>query len=558
MSGRLGALRAALARRSAREGANAGVTALLLLGVVVGVNYLADRRNTAWDTTAGGRFTLAPQTLRVLEGLDREVRLVVLDQPRAAARAVELFEQYADRSEWIDWEVIDQEAEPARARAYRATAEAGIPFGTVVVASGDRQERVAAPQEADLTNAVVRLLRDETKKIYFTVGHRERSLDESGAGGLSAIRSRLEEANYAVAELSLLETAAAGAISIPDDAAAVVIPGPERDLLPAEAEALAAHLRSGGKAMLLLDPPGPSAADDRTRLLDLAGEFGITPAGDVVIDASGVGQLFGFGVEAPLAASYGFHSITRGFETAATVFPLAQSLIAPELGERPEGVTLSELVQTSDASWGERDADELESGEVTADDDDREGPLTLAWAVRIDREEAGGARAPGAEAGGEPTAGDEPPADDDGGPGQSSAEPASAAPADGAEAAGDTGDSGGEGGDEPVASGGTEPGETESGETEPPDADGRLVVVGDTDFIANDLALSPLGNADLFLNMVHWLTEDENLIAIRPRDPEDRRITMTAGQLRNLVLLALVFLPGFFLVWGVAVWWSRR
>ena len=58
--------------------------------------------------------------------------------------------------------------------------------------------------------------------------------------------------------------------------------------------------------------------------------------------------------------------------------------------------------------------------------------------------------------------------------------------------------------------------------------------------------------------MVNWLTEDEGLIAIRPRDPEDRRITMTAGQLRNVVLGSLVFWPGFFLVWGVAVWWSRR
>lgn len=555
MNGRLAALGAALTRRSAREGANTGVTALLLLGVVVGVNYLADRRNTTWDTTAGGRFTLAPQTLRILESLDREVRLVVLDQPRAAARTVELFEQYADRSEWIDWEVIDQEAEPARARAYRAAAEAGIPFGTVVVASGDRQERVAAPQEQDLTNAIVRLLRDETKKIYFTTGHRERSLDESGAGGLSAIRSRLEEANYAVAELSLLETAASGAITLPEDAAAVVVPGPERDLLPAEAEALADHLRSGGKAMLLLDPPGPEAADDRTRLLDLAGEFGVTPAGDVVIDASGVGQLFGFGVEAPLAGSYGFHSITRGFETVATVFPLAQSLIAPELGDRPEGLTLSELVQTSDASWGERDADELESGEVIADDEDREGPLTLAWAVRIDREGAGGTAAPG-----EPTAA-EPPAGDDGGgvaPAPPEGSPAPAAEPGEEETAGEPGDSGGEGSDEPPNSREAESGETDPGDPAPPDPDGRLVVVGDTDFIANDLALSPLGNADLFLNMVHWLTEDENLIAIRARDPEDRRITMTAGQLRNLVLLALVFLPGFFLVWGVAVWWSRR
>ena len=33
---------------------------------------------------------------------------------------------------------------------------------------------------------------------------------------------------------------------------------------------------------------------------------------------------------------------------------------------------------------------------------------------------------------------------------------------------------------------------------------------------------------------------------------------MTAAQVRNTVLFSLVFLPGFFLVWGIAVWWSRR
>ena len=511
---------------SAREGANVSATALLLLAMVAGVNYLADRRNVSWDWTSGGQFSLAPQTLRILDELDREVHLVVLDQPRAAAPVIELFERYADRSDRITWEVIDQEAEPARARAYRASTEAGIPFGTVVVTSGDRRERAAAPREPDLTGAIVRLLSEDTDRIYFTTGHRERSLDESGAGGLSAIRSRLEEANYEVSELALLETAAEGRISLPDDAAAVVVAGPRLDLFPAEAEALAAYLRAGGKVMLLVDPPEPPGAEDgRSELLDLAGEFGIAAAGDVVIDASGVGQLFGFGVEAPLAASYGFHPITRGFETAAAVFPLAQSLIAPELSERPEGVTLSELVLTSEVSWGERDGEEIASGEVAPDDEDRRGPLTLAWAARIAR-----------EADGEPDGG--------GTDGASGASASEEVPESAAE-------------DSP------EQPETAADEEEPtPDesagGDGRLVVVGDTDFVANNLALAPLGNADLFLNMVNWLTEDEGLIAIRPRDPEDRRITMTAGQLRNVVLGSLVFWPGFFLVWGIAVWWSRR
>ena len=384
MSARLTRWRAALGRRSAREGANLGITALLLLAVLVGVNYVANRRNATWDLTAGGQFSLSPQTVRILEELDRDVRLVVLDQPRAAGRTIELFERYADRSDRVAWEVIDQEAEPARARAYQATAEAGIPFGTVVVESGGRQERVTAPQEQDITNAIVKILKGETKKVYFTTGHQERSLEESGTGGLSAIGSRLEESNYEVAELSLLEHVEDGEVRIPEDAAVVIVAGPRLDLLEAEAAALAAHVRAGGKAMLLLDPPDPPGIpDDRDELTGLASEFGAIPAGDVVIDASGVGQLFGFGVEVPLAASYGFHPITRGFVNAATVFPLAQSLIATPPDELPRGMRLSELVLSSDVSWGEDDADELETGEVAAGEDERTGPLRLAYAVHV-------------------------------------------------------------------------------------------------------------------------------------------------------------------------------
>ena len=516
MSARFTRLRAALGRRSAREGTNLGITAVLLLAVLVGVNYVADRRNVSWDTTAGGQFSLSPQTIRILEELDRDVRLVVLDQPRAAGRTVELFERYADRSGRIAWEVIDQEAEPARARAYQATAEAGIPFGTVVVESGERQERVTAPQEQDITNALVRLLKGETRKVYFTTGHQERSLEETGAGGLSAIGSRLEESNYEVAELALLEHVEDGEVRIPEDAALVIVAGPRLDLLAAEAAALAAHVRAGGKAMLLLDPPDPPGApDEREQLTGLAGEFGATPAGDVVIDASGVGQLFGFGVEVPLAASYGFHPITRGFVNAATVFPLAQSLIATPADELPRGMRLSELVLSSDAAWGEVDPEELETGEVNAGEDERAGPLRLAYAVHV-------------------------PTGDPQGP----AEEASAGEQNSPEAAPD-----------PEAEADPEE-EPDDGPAEDPE--GRLVIVGDSDFIGNNLALAPLGNADLFLNMVNWLSEDEDLIAIRPRAAEDRRITMTSAQVRNVVLLSLVFLPGFFLIWGVTVWWSRR
>jgi ABC-type uncharacterized transport system involved in gliding motility auxiliary subunit len=85
----------------------------------------------------------------------------------------------------------------------------------------------------------------------------------------------------------------------------------------------------------------------------------------------------------------------------------------------------------------------------------------------------------------------------------------------------------------------------------------RLVVVGDSDFAANSVA-GMGGNRDMFLNMVNWLAQQENLISVRPRDPEDRRITLTAGQDRIIFWFALVILPGLIFIAGVQTWWRRR
>ena len=86
----------------------------------------------------------------------------------------------------------------------------------------------------------------------------------------------------------------------------------------------------------------------------------------------------------------------------------------------------------------------------------------------------------------------------------------------------------------------------------------RVVVVGDSDFIANELAAAPLLNADLFLNMVHWVAQDEDLISIRPREPEERSVLMTDQQRQNVFFLSLFIIPGIVIVTGVSLWWGRR
>jgi ABC-type uncharacterized transport system involved in gliding motility auxiliary subunit len=94
------------------------------------------------------------------------------------------------------------------------------------------------------------------------------------------------------------------------------------------------------------------------------------------------------------------------------------------------------------------------------------------------------------------------------------------------------------------------------GET-PKQTEARIVAFGDSDFASN-AALGVQGNRDLFLNTVNWLAQQENLISIRPKDPEDRRITLTADQERRIFYLTVLIVPGLILLAGVQTWWRRR
>ena len=60
------------------------------------------------------------------------------------------------------------------------------------------------------------------------------------------------------------------------------------------------------------------------------------------------------------------------------------------------------------------------------------------------------------------------------------------------------------------------------------------------------------------MNAVNWLAQQENLIAIRPTEADDRRITMTASQQLQVMILALFLVPLFVLGSGVYAWWRRR
>jgi ABC-type uncharacterized transport system involved in gliding motility auxiliary subunit len=93
--------------------------------------------------------------------------------------------------------------------------------------------------------------------------------------------------------------------------------------------------------------------------------------------------------------------------------------------------------------------------------------------------------------------------------------------------------------------------------TSQPNSSGRFVVIGTSTFAMNSY-MNFGGNRDVLGNSLNWLAADEDLISIRPKDPEDRRIQVTKRQMNVLAWTALILLPLAVIAAGISVWWRRR
>jgi ABC-type uncharacterized transport system involved in gliding motility auxiliary subunit len=487
-------------RRQARYGTLSIVSILVVLGILIAVNYLASRQNKRWDLTANQVYSLSDQTVKVLQGLDAPVKFTVYDQETNFDRFRDRLEEYAYHSTRVTTEYVDMDRQPARAKQAQVQQ-----YGTLVIEYKDRTERVTNVAEQDITNALIKAVTGEARKVYFTQGHGEKDPTSSDRLGYASVSQLLTRDNYGVERVVLAQQK-----DLPADATAVIIAGPRTDFLQPEIEALQRYLAKGGKVMFLLDPPeGPEPAP-LTNLTALLKEWGINAGNDVVLDASGIGQVVGTGPEMPVAAKYPAHAITDRFEVM-TAYPLARSISVIEGGAN--GRFPQPLVETSAQSWAEANLKSLTGGDrvaFNAGEGDRQGPIVLAAAVS----------APATDA-----------------PAKPEEKPAAGAANGGS---------------------GETPAKTEPGKTEPErKPESRIVAFGDSDFAANGY-LGFQGNRDFFVNAVNWIAQQENLIAIRAREPEDRRLTLTADQQQRIMLLSVFVVPGLVLAAGVYNWWRRR
>jgi ABC-type uncharacterized transport system involved in gliding motility auxiliary subunit len=369
----------------------------------------------------------------------------------------DLVAEYTNLGSHIHYREVDPEARPEVARQYNVTR-----MNTVVVSSGTHNETLTSTTEQDLTNALVKVTRDTVKTLCFVEAHGERSITAGDGDGLQNMANSLKSEGYDTKAVNLVSSN-----GVPPECSVLVVAGPKQPFFPQEAQMVLKYLDDGGKALLMIDPETDPKLDSVTQA------WNINVGNNVVVDASGVGRLFGTGPAVPLVVDYGESPITQNFKGTMTFFPLARTVTVADKS-KPSG---TELLKTSERSFT---VPNLKVKEVKYDPKtDAAGPLTLGVVS-------------------EKTVGE----------------------GDNAKSA-------------------------------------RLVVIGNSAFASNQWA-SLQRNGDLFMNIVNWLAQDEDLISIRPKSPANRRVILTETQQRELFFVTLIFFPGLVIISGVMIWLRRR
>ncbi|AUX41355.1 hypothetical protein SOCE26_027660 [Sorangium cellulosum] len=412
--------------------ASVGIIAAMVLAVLV--NLLVARHYKRWDWTEGGLYTLSDATLATLRSLEEPIRVYVLlssDDPLALS-VQHLLDAYRAETGRIEVEVTDPDRRPAEFLAVQqrygvvaGKTEDGriVTDAAIIVARGDRPHFLTASDlvevededdmqarprlEQALTGAIRSVIRGERPRVCFAGGHGEKSIDVGGAGGLAALKDRLNKNNYDVVQVGGErggqddhddhgDDQRAGAA--PEEPApavdlagcrVLVLAEPSQPVPPADVARYRAFVERGGSALVALGPV-PDEADQRYVDLGLSGLLavaGVEIRSDFVFEldpklrsTQGFGETF-----SPVVKP---HPITEGLLKAADqglgpVLTVASSLSPAASGP----VAPAPLLVTSDQAFGMVDffGWARNPSEPKPRDGDHPGPLAIAYAAELPR-----------------------------------------------------------------------------------------------------------------------------------------------------------------------------
>ncbi len=361
---------------------------LLILLLFFGLNYLGMKYFERDDLTQGRIYSLSAETTSYLNMLKEPVKVVVtlideegdanMERMYREVRSVLREFAYATRdnaSASIDVEFLNVYQQRRRAELlgveepnailFMAGERRKAVFPNDLYKTQDRKPSSFQGEKAFIA-AILDVSSNQRPILYFLTGHGEMRLtDVSPLRGMSQLEMALRVRNYEMRELEL-----ATARQVPEDAAMVFLISPQAALLPVEQQALRKYLSAGAGRVLAIVDPGKSHGLD-----DLFFEWGILTDDVLVIEADPNYRIEGGDLLVRRLAEHPSTQVLVDNQIPLLSGP-ARSVRADPGRPLDESLTVTELMATSDASWGERNYFDREN--ISFDPNlDLRGPIKL-------------------------------------------------------------------------------------------------------------------------------------------------------------------------------------
>lgn len=368
--------------RAFRAGGYSLAAAAIVIAIAVALNLMVGALPASWtkvDLTDTGLYSLSSQTEQLVAGLEEDVTVYWIVQDGSQDSTMEqLLERYKSLSKHLDVVEKDPVVYPSFAQQYT---DATLYNNSLIVVCGDRSRYISYYDiyvtdyssyytngttstqfagESELTSAIDYVTNEDLPTVYTLTGHGESDLP-------SELSQGAEDENLLLEELSLVNGEA-----VPEDADAIILYSPQRDISSDEKDALLTYLQGGGKLLLVTD----YTDTDMPNLAELMEYYGTALMDGIVLEGDSDHHMRGYNYY--LLPDINSHDITQPLMDGYYILmPVAQGITVSD--ELRDGLTVTQLLTTSDSAYAKADGYNITT--FDKEEGDTDGPFALGVAI---------------------------------------------------------------------------------------------------------------------------------------------------------------------------------
>jgi ABC-type uncharacterized transport system involved in gliding motility auxiliary subunit len=377
---------------SFKYGSLSVISVVIVIVIAVLVNLMMIKMDIKFDITPNKIYSLGDKTKDIIKNLKKDVTVYGLfddgkvpndpgdtSEYQIYSKALDILEEYKKLSKKVSVKYIDPDTEPAIMTELDPQGTKGLQKGDFVFKCGKNVVKISLydiiasyqsqmdeqlmtnflTAEFTFTSTIKRVTADKAPTIYFTEGHQEPKYDAD----FKYVKQTLESASFETKSINLITTE-----KVPEDAEALMILSPRKDLTSDEQQKIYDYLNKGGKAMFMLDPITPNT--DLPQFEKILNDYGMS------LDYDRVKETEGRHVPNKPNDIVVFPEVN---EINARINEMGIQLYMPNarsiniLKTSKDGLTITPLIKSSEKAMGEQ-IDKSKGDDIT-------GPLVLAAAA---------------------------------------------------------------------------------------------------------------------------------------------------------------------------------